>query len=113
MSVEISVGPPVLTINHSNTFMVTELSGEITADSEQGLFASDTRFVSYYSITADGESWSRVTSSTPTYYGSRIYLTNRDLITEKGQVSAGSLSLIISLAVFHPGPEHFGLVHYP
>ena len=31
MSVEISVGPPVLTINNGNTFMVTELSGEIAA----------------------------------------------------------------------------------
>ena len=112
MTVEISVGPPVLTINHSNTFMVTELSGEIAADSEQGLFASDTRFVSYYSISADGEPWTRVTSSTPTYYGSRIYLTNRDLTTEKGQVPAGSLSLIISRAVAQGVHEDLDLVNY-
>ena len=37
MSVEISVGPPVLTINQSSTFMFTELSGEIAANGEQGL----------------------------------------------------------------------------
>jgi hypothetical protein len=34
---EISVGPAVLTINNSATFMVTDLNGEIAADSEQGL----------------------------------------------------------------------------
>jgi hypothetical protein len=60
MSVEISVGPPVLTINQGSTFMVTELSGEIAANGEQGLFASDTRFVSYYAISANGEPWTRV-----------------------------------------------------
>jgi hypothetical protein len=54
MSVEISVGPPVLTVNQGSTFMVTELSGEIAANGEQGLFASDTRFVSYYAISANG-----------------------------------------------------------
>ena len=112
MTVEISVGPPVLTINHGNTFMVTEQSGEITANSEQGLFASDTRFVSYYSISADGEPWTRVTSSTPTYYGSRIYLTNSDLITEKGPVPAGSLSLIVSRAMAEGVHEDLDLVNY-
>jgi glycogen debranching enzyme len=92
--------------------MITEPSGEITADGEQGLFARDTRFVSYYSISADGEPWTRVTSSTPTYYGSRIYLTNRDLNTEKGQVLAGSLSLIISRAVAEGVHEDLDLVNY-
>ncbi len=37
MPIEISVGPPLLTINTSATFMVTDLGGEIAADSEQGL----------------------------------------------------------------------------
>jgi hypothetical protein len=43
MSVEISVGPPVLAISQGRTFMVTDLGGEIAAESEQGLFAEDTR----------------------------------------------------------------------
>jgi N-terminal domain of (some) glycogen debranching enzymes len=45
MPVEINIGPPLLTINHGSTFMVTDLNGEIAADSEQGVFARDTRFV--------------------------------------------------------------------
>ncbi len=71
MPIEISVGPPLLTINTSASFMVTDLSGEIAANSEQGLFANDTRFVSYYSISANGRSWIRRTSSTTTYYSAR------------------------------------------
>src|ERR1700693_3602199 len=91
MSVEISVGPSVLTINQGSTFMVTELSGEIAANGEQGLFAHDTRFVSYYAISANGEPWRLVTSSAPIYYGARIHLTNGDLITEDLSVAAGTV----------------------
>ena len=63
MPVEVSVGPPVLTINQGSTFMVSDLSGEIAADSEQGVFAGDTRFVSSYRIFANGQPWVRLTSS--------------------------------------------------
>jgi hypothetical protein len=112
MSVEISVGPPVLTINNGSTFMVTELSGEIAANGEQGLFASDTRFVSYYAISANGEPWTRVTSSTPIYYGARIHLTNADLITEDIPVAAGTISLTISRGVAEGVHEDLDLVNY-
>jgi SAM-dependent methyltransferase len=101
MAVEISVGPPVLTINQGSTFMVTELSGEIAANGEQGLFASDTRFVSYYAISANGDPWTPVTSGTPApvYYGARIHLTNGDLITEDIPVARGTIALTISRGV--------------
>src|SRR5713101_4731367 len=112
MSAEISVGPPVLTINQGSTFMVTELSGEIAANGEQGLFASDTRFVSYYAILANGEPWARVTSSTPVYYGARIHLTNGDLITEDIPIAAGTVSLTISRGVSEGVHEDLDLVNY-
>ncbi len=82
MPVEISVGPPVLTINQGSTFMVTDLNGEIAAESEQGVFAGDTRFVSYYEVFANGERWVRLTSSATSYYAARIYLTNPIFETE-------------------------------
>jgi glycogen debranching enzyme len=96
---EISVGSPDLTINNGRTFMVTDLNGEIAADSEQGLFASDTRFLSYYSISTNGASWVRRTSSTLTYYSARIYLTNARFGTVDGDVEAGTLSLAITRSV--------------
>src|ERR1700719_4265070 len=112
MPVEISVGPPVLTINQGRTFMVTELSGEISANGEQGLFSSDTRFVSYYAISANGKPWTRVTSSTPIYYGARIHLTNGALITEDLPIAAGTISLTISRGVAEGLHEDFDLVNY-
>src|ERR1700730_8246333 len=76
MPVEITVGPPVLTINQGNTFMVTDLNGEISSGSEQGVFSGDTRFLSVYKIFANGVPWQYLSSATVTYYASRIHAVN-------------------------------------
>ena len=39
MPVQITVGPPVITIDQGSTFMVTDQRGEIDLEREQGLFA--------------------------------------------------------------------------
>jgi glycogen debranching enzyme len=79
--------------------MVTDLGGEIAAESEQGVFADDTRFLSYYAIFANGERWVRLSSSPVSYYAARVYLTNPPFSTEEGDVPAGKLGLLISRAV--------------
>jgi glycogen debranching enzyme len=99
MPVQISVGPPVITINQGNTFMVTDRDGEICRDSEQGVFWNDTRFMSTYQITANGEPWTRLSSSPMTYYSARVYLTNQLMSTEAGDIPAGTLSLTITRAI--------------
>src|SRR5437870_7436431 len=99
MPVEIAVGPPLLSINHGATFMVTDLGGEIQADTEQGVFADDTRFVTYYAIFANGLPWQRLNSAATAYYAARIYLTNDVVPTEDGDVPAGTLSLVINRTV--------------
>src|SRR2546430_720664 len=99
MPVEIAGGPPLLSINHGATFMVTDLGGEIQADTEQGVFADDTRFVSYYAIFASGLPWQRLNSAATAYYAARIYLTNAVVLTEDGDVPAGTLSLVIGRTV--------------
>ncbi len=93
MPVEISVGPPVLTINQGSTFMVTARDGQIRADTDQGLYASDTRFVSYYEISANGTPWQLLTSSALTYCVSRVVLTNGEFETEDGVIPEGVISL--------------------
>jgi glycogen debranching enzyme len=99
MPVEIAVGPPVLSINNAATFMVTDLAGEIRPDTEQGVFAGDTRFVSYYEISANGVAWQRLSSAVTAYYAARVYLTNSLFATEDGGVPAGTLSLVVSRTI--------------
>src|SRR5438445_1303094 len=99
MGVEIALGPPLLSINHGATFMVTDLDGEIQADTDQGVFADDTRFVSYYAIFANGLSWQRLNSAATSYYEARVYLMNGVVPTEDGDIPEGALSLVIDRTV--------------
>ena len=112
MPVEIAVGTPFLTTNHGATFMVTGLGGEIQADTEQGVFADDTRFVSYYAIFANGTPWQRLNSAATEYYAARVYLTNAVVATEDGDVPAGTLSLVISRTIGDGIHEDLDLVNH-
>jgi N-terminal domain of (some) glycogen debranching enzymes len=96
MPVSISVGPPVVTIIQGSTFMVTAPDGQIRSDTDQGVFADDTRFVNHYAIFANGQPWQLLTSSAITYYAARFTLTNPLLETEDGSVASGTLALCIS-----------------
>jgi len=112
MPVQITVGPPVVTINEGSTFMVTDLNGEIHAESELGVFADDTRFVSYYAIFANGEPWMRLASSATTHDTARFYLTNRAFATEDGEVPAQTLGLVITRTVADGVHEDLDVTNY-
>ena len=112
MPIEISVGPPVLTIHQNTTFMVTDLAGEITGEGELGVFAGDTRFVSHYAISANGEPWTRLTSSATASNTSRIHLTNRAVATEAGDILPGTLALTITRLIDEGVHEDLDVVNY-
>src|SRR6516225_4826355 len=121
MPASINVAPPVVTINQGSTFMVTAPDGQILADTDQGVFADDTRFVSYYAVSANGEPWQLLTSSSISYYSARFHLTNPQFETEDGLVGAGALALSlvrnvadgihedIDVTNHSPSPVHFNL----
>jgi len=112
MPIEVNVGPPVLTINQGSTFMVTEQDGQIADAGELGVFANDTRFVSYYASSANGQPWVLLNSSATTYYAARIYLTNPALVTEDGTVARGTLGFVISRAVGEGIHEDLDITNY-
>jgi glycogen debranching enzyme len=112
MPVKISVGPPVLTIHQSSTFMVTDLAGEITGEGELGVFADDTRFVSHYAISANGEPWTRLTSSATSSNTARAYLTNRMVTTEEGEILPGTVALTITRVVDEGIHEDLDIVNH-
>jgi hypothetical protein len=120
MPVAIEVGPPILTINHGRTFMVTDLGGQIVASpdgqesatSELGVFSSDTRFVSHYAISANGRPWTRLSSSATTHYAERVYLTNPPLPLLDGEIPGGTLELVVTRAVGEAIHEDFDLTNH-
>ena len=112
MPIETSVGPPVITISQGSTFMVTDLNGEIGNAGEQGIFCDDTRFVSFYAISANGQPWLLASSSTTTYYTARAYLTNSPLSTEEGDIPGGTLALTITRNIGDGVHEDLDVVNY-
>ena len=112
MAIEVTVGPPLITINRGNTFVVSELDGCITAYSDQGIYSRDTRFVSNYELYADGVRWTLQNSGAIAYYASRVYLTNPKIVTEYGEIEPGTLSLVFSRAVDEGIHEDFLIRNY-
>src|SRR6476660_4656197 len=114
MAVKITVGPPVLTINRSSTFMVTDFGGEIDPDQAQGVFADDTRFVSGYRVRINGESWKRVSSATVSYHSARLYLINPDLVAIDGAatISADTIGLRLLRSVDEGIHDVFEVTNY-
>lgn len=108
----ISVEKPILRINHSNTFMVTDLAGQIQPNGHFGIFSDDTRFLSYYACYVDGHPWERLTSTTTTYYATRIHLTNPEFTSRDGKLPSGTLSFVISRTVQEGIHEDLDLTNY-
>ena len=95
MAMQVTIGPPVITINHGSTFLVSEFDGSITDASDQGFYSRDTRYISRYQIYIDGRAWTLLNSGAIAYYASRIYLINPAVSTEHGDIAAGSLGLVL------------------
>jgi len=112
MAIEVTVGPPLITINQGNTFVLCEPNGCITADTDQGIYSRDTRYVSNYDIFADGERWILQNSGAVTYYASRAYLTNPRILSEYGEIEPATLSLVFSRTVSGCIHEDFDVHNY-
>lgn len=112
MPVEIKVGPPVLTINQGSTFMVTDEMGEIRPDSEQGVFAGDTRFVSFYRLFINEKSWELLTSAAVNYYAARLHFANPTVTTEDGEIPPHNVGLTVTRAIGDGIHEDLDIVNY-
>ena len=112
MPVKITVGSPVLTINQGSTILVTNQRGEIDPQSEQGVFAGDTRFVSFYQIYINGEKWDLLSSSAVSYYAERLIFTNPAVATKDGDILPKRLGLTVTRAVGEGIHEDLDITNY-
>jgi glycogen debranching enzyme len=112
MPIEVVVGPPLVTINRGDTFVLSEADGRITPYTDQGMYSRDTRYVSTYDLFADGEHWILQNSGAIAYYASRTYLINPKIITEYNEIEAATVSLILDRAVSDGVHEDFEIHNY-
>jgi glycogen debranching enzyme len=112
MSVAISVGPPAITINQGNTFMVTNLRGEIEPYEEHGVFARDTRFISAYRLTINQAPWTLLSSSAVTYHSAGFEFVNPTLQTEDGELIERSIGLSVAREIAQAIDETVTIANY-
>lgn len=112
MAIEVTVGPPLITINQGETFVLSEPDGCITPYTDQGIYSRDTRYISNYKIFADGQRWVLQNSGSLAYYASRAYLTNPRIVTEYNTIEPATLNLILDRAVSDGIHEDFQIHNY-
>ena len=112
MAIEVTVGPPLITINRGNAFVLSEPDGSLTPYTEQGFYCRDTRYVSNYEFYADGKRWRLQNSGAIAYYASRAYLINPRILTEYGEIAESTLNLIFMRCVTDGIIEDFEIRNY-
>jgi glycogen debranching enzyme len=112
MAVSISVGPPTITINQGNTFMVSNLRGEIEPYEEHGVFARDTRFISAYHLTINQAPWMLLSSSAITYHSGGFEFVNPTLQTEDGELIERSIGMSVVREIAHAIEETLTIANY-
>ena len=99
MPFKVQVGPHQISIHQGQTVLVSEPDGKIHWPSEKGLYFLDTRVVSSWAISANGEPWDLLNGGAVTHYASRIYLTNRRIPTMDGVIPQRTLGLVLSRSI--------------
>jgi glycogen debranching enzyme len=112
MALEIAVGPQKLVLNQGSGFVVTDQDGQINWPTDKGVYYSDTRLISSWRIYADGEPWDLLNSGNITFFAARIFLSNRRLVTETGELAAGTLGLTVSRSLEGGMHEDLDLVNH-
>jgi len=112
MPIEIKVAPPSIVISQGRTFMVTNQSGEIKPPGDEGVYATDTRFISVYRLYICRQPWELVNSSQLSFYAARIRLTNPKIATEDGDLNEHTISLTLERTVGEGIHEDYYIVNY-
>jgi glycogen debranching enzyme len=99
MPLKVKVGPPQIAIHHGQTVLVTEPDAQIAWPSDRGLFFFDTRVLSSWAIYANGVPWDLLNGGGVSYYCSKVYLTNRTILTEDGPIPPRTLGLVVSRSI--------------
>ncbi|HEX3162083.1 MAG TPA: glycogen debranching N-terminal domain-containing protein, partial [Pseudolabrys sp.] len=112
MAFELNVGPWQLALHQGNSVLITDRDGQISWPSDKGLYFFDTRLISSWQIYANGEPWDLLNAGVITHYAARVFLTNRAIATEQGQIPARTLGLVLGRLISGGVHEDLDLVNH-
>ncbi|WP_159833958.1 amylo-alpha-1,6-glucosidase [Burkholderia sp. 8Y] len=112
MSIEVKVGPPQLAIHQGHAVLLTGTDGQIIGQSQHGYYFYDTRIISHWAVSANGEPWDLLNGGTTTAFAAQIFLTNRAFVTEARAIEAHTVGLTISREIGGGLHEDLDLINY-
>ncbi|MEW5990202.1 MAG: glycogen debranching N-terminal domain-containing protein [Chloroflexota bacterium] len=92
-------GPAGITINRNDRFVVCRPDGTIDGGGDDGFYASDTRFVSGYGITINGERPVLLASAATHFYASRFEFANPALFDDAGPIPPNAVSMRLDRSI--------------
>jgi glycogen debranching enzyme len=95
MALEITVGPPQLVIHQGETVWAADPDGHLSSDSLKGLMFRDTRLISEWKLFANGVPWELLNGGATTHFAGRVFLTNRAIATQEGDIAPRTLTLLL------------------
>ncbi|MGZ5971658.1 MAG: amylo-alpha-1,6-glucosidase, partial [Polyangiales bacterium] len=72
----VDIAPDSVNVLEGSTFMVSDARGDVREHTVAGLFHDDTRYLSRFILTVDGERLDPLTSDNVDYYSAAFFLTN-------------------------------------
>jgi glycogen debranching enzyme len=112
MPFKVQVGPAQISVHEGHTVLITEPDSQIRWPSDKGLYFFDTRVISSWTISANGEPWELLNGGAISYYAARIFLTNRHILAVDGTIPARTLGLTISRSIDGGMHEDLDIVNH-
>jgi len=112
VSLEIKVGPPQIAIHQGHIVFLSELNGQVNWPSEKGLYCYDTRVVSSWTVYANGEPWDLLNGGAISSTAARVFLTNREFVTEEGPIAQHTLGLVLGRRIDGGVHEDLNVTNY-
>ena len=109
---DITVGPPHVMISSGFSVLSTEPDGQIVEGSEKGLYFRDTRMISSYAITLNGEPWELLNAAAVIYFACQTFLTNSAFDDETGEVPRHTVAMQIGRTIDDGLHEDFDLTNH-
>ena len=112
MNLEITVGPEQLVVHQGHSILLTDRDGQVPWPTNRGLYFLDTRMVSSWQIFANGEPWDLLSSAAITHFAARVFLANRRIMTEDGEIPERCLTFELGRTIGEGLHEDFDITNH-
>src|SRR5215470_8068188 len=76
---KVDIAPDAVNVLEGSTFVVSDVRGDVQASTVAGFFHDDTRYLSAFVLTVNGQKLDSLTAGNINYFSAAFYLTNPEM----------------------------------